>query len=435
VSNISKKPKKKCPKCGKSRDETEFMVKREGGRMDVCKRCMTALVDNRDPSTFLWILEELDVPYVEDVWIRLTNEIYLQNPSKFGPSSVLGIYKRQLQLSQYKGYGFADSDTLNKRNRGSDDAAMEYYDSLVKKLEAGKISQQQFDALNPKNKPLEFVEDVPHTATEVPMEEEVKEDIVEKAIPATTTKVENSTSTGEQFIQPFEQVRENEINSQLTEEDIQYLAVKWGTMYKPTEWVYMEDLYSKYVKEYEMNTDRENSLRKICKTSLKFDQAMDVGDANAAKSFASILDQLRKSAKFTEAQNKEDEQSHYLDSVGELIAFCEMEGGIIEQYPDPQDYPQDKIDITIRDLQNYTQNLVSNEHNLGNIIESYIKKLEAKEKESAEPEENQVTSEGEEEIIARSKEFEEVYDFSNYIQNEVEQEAQMLLQMTGGLDL
>lgn len=32
---------------------------------------MTMMVDNWDPSTYKWILEEADVPYIPDEWNKL----------------------------------------------------------------------------------------------------------------------------------------------------------------------------------------------------------------------------------------------------------------------------------------------------------------------------------------------------------------------------
>jgi hypothetical protein len=67
-----------------------------------------------------------------------------------------------------------------------------------------------------------------------------------------------------------------------------------------------------------------------------------------------------------------------------LVGFVEKEGGIIPQYFDPIDIPGDKLDFIINDLKHYTDNLVKNELGLGNLIESYIKKLEEQKTQTAE---------------------------------------------------
>ena len=58
----------------------------------------------------------------------------------------------------------------------------------------------------------------------------------------------------------------------------------------------METMYKRYANEYELNVDREEVLKKMCKTSLKMDETLDVGDVNGYKSLATVFDQLRKSA-------------------------------------------------------------------------------------------------------------------------------------------
>ena len=64
------------------------------------------------------------------------------------------------------------------------------------------------------------------------------------------------------------------------------------------------------------------------------DEALDVGDTQSYQKLASVYDQLRKAGKFTEVQNKE-QQERYLDSIGELVALCEREGGPIKEFVDP----------------------------------------------------------------------------------------------------
>ena len=152
-------------------------------------------------------------------------------------------------------------------------------------------------------------------------------------------------------------------------------------------------MYGKYAQEYDLTVDREEVLKKMCKTSLKMDGALDAGDVTGYKNLAAVFDQLRKSGKFTEAQNKDDKQE-VLSSIGELVALCEQEGGIISALPqyDPDQYPQDKIDFTLRDLQAYTYSLVSNELGLGDLIESYVEKLEKSEEESVDLDAGLVTS-------------------------------------------
>lgn len=78
-----------------------------------------------------------------------------------------------------------------------------------------------------------------------------------------------------------------------------------------------------------------------------------------------------KSGRFTAAQNK-GESGEFIDSIGELVAICEKEGFIPRYYTDG---PADKVDRTLEDLQSYTKRLVTEEMNLGNMIESSMKEI------------------------------------------------------------
>ena len=85
-----------------------------------------------------------------------------------------------------------------------------------------------------------------------------------------------------------------------------------------------------------------------------------------------VYDSLRKSAKFTAAQNKEA-KNDFVDSIGEIVIQCEKEGFIPRFVPD---VPQDKVDITLKDMNNYVKKLVTQDLGFGQQIEDSIKKLQ-----------------------------------------------------------
>ena len=67
------------------------------------------------------------------------------------------------------------------------------------------------------------------------------------------------------------------------------------------------------------------------------------------------------------------------ERISELVEICEKEGFIPRYYIDS---PNDKVDETLADLKFYTRTLVTEEMNLGNLIENAIKEMakeEAKE--------------------------------------------------------
>ena len=116
-----------------------------------------------------------------------------------------------------------------------------------------------------------------------------------------------------------------------------------------------------------------DTLKLVCKTSLKANQLLDIGDVDGAQKMIKMYDGLMKSGKFTAAQNKA-ESGEYVDSISELVAICEKDGFIPRYYTDG---PQDKVDRTLQDLQSYTHTLVTEEMNLGNLIENAVKQIEA----------------------------------------------------------
>ena len=122
-----------------------------------------------------------------------------------------------------------------------------------------------------------------------------------------------------------------------------------------------------------------------------------------------------------------------MDCIGELAKFCEQEKGLIEQLPNPDEYPQDKIDFTIKDIKGYLRNLVMGELGLGDIIESYVKKLE-KAEEDREKDNNLLfagvyeSSEEEQEDALTEQEAESFY---NYLDKEIEDEAAKLADLLG----
>lgn len=85
-----------------------------------------------------------------------------------------------------------------------------------------------------------------------------------------------------------------------------------------------------------------------------------------------VYDSLRKSAKFTAAQNKE-QKGDYVDSVGELVTMCEREG-FIPRFA--TDIPQDKVDKTLKDMNNYLYKLVTQDLGFGQQIEDSLKKIQ-----------------------------------------------------------
>lgn len=389
--------KKICVKCGKLRAETEFFKQKDGNRCDLCKDCLCEHVDNTNPETFIWILEKFDVPYIEKKWVQLTNDIY-RKKGKLTSKSVLGTYIRSMNIRPYSDYKYADTDRLNFADQKAEQEATaalqqkqdeeKEEEELRQRLENGEISQAEYNTLSPTKR--------------------------------------KHTPTG--FIMPTNDIR-SDVAEQLTEDDYQYLNLKWGSMYRPDQWVTMETMYNRYANEYEMNVDREEVLKKMCKTSMKMDESLDAGDVSSYKNLAGVFDQLRKSGKFTEAQNKEKEEK-YLDTIGELVRLCEEEKGpIINNLPDPDEYPMDIIDYSIKDLKAYNFNLFAGEPHIQDMIETFIDKYEKAEQAEKNLEDDFITSE--EDLLKHKLTDQEAADYQRFIESEIEADTKALLKELG----
>lgn len=118
---------------------------------------------------------------------------------------------------------------------------------------------------------------------------------------------------------------------------------------------------------------------------------------------------------FTAAQNKAA-TGEFVDSIGELVAICEKEGFIPRYYIEQ---PNDKVDETIRDMQRYTYNLVTEEMNLGMLIESAIKQNELEDSIAREQEKGGEDTElSAVEEVERELGYNDYEEYSDFIENE-----------------
>lgn len=131
-------------------------------------------------------------------------------------------------------------------------------------------------------------------------------------------------------------------------------------------------------------------------------------------------DSLMKSGRFTAAQNK-DAQGEFVDSVGEIVALCEREGFIPRYYVTD---PQDQVDYTIKDMQRYTRTLVTEEMHLGELIEEAIKN-NAKE-DNAKEADLELGEDSDIEDIERSLKDEDFKDYSEFIDEQSDQDDEYM---------
>ena len=344
---------KACQKCGKVMDEeAQFYLRKDGTRMDLCKKCLTMHIDNFNEETFLWILKDMDLPYIPEEWNVLRDRAFAKNPNLNG-MSVFGKYLSKMKLKQFKQYGWEDSEklqALNAEKKKAVEAEREKYEEHLKEqLDSGEITESQYKTL---------------VSTSTQNQEQLY------AQPFVTDTADNPYGDGSDFIPEDDLV---DLGEELTEDDKMYLAMKWGRLYKPAEWVELEKTYKEMTESFDIqDADTINTLILICKTNLKMNQYLDSGDIEGFQKISKVSESLRKTAKFTAAQNKDD-KDEYVDSVGELIAMCERDG-FIPRYV--TDVPQDKVDTTLKDMNDYVKKLVTQDLGFGQQIEDALEKIQ-----------------------------------------------------------
>lgn len=384
-----------CEKCNRTMNGTEFYSSNNlekypnDGKFPVCKKCMTMHVDNWNPDTYLWILQEADVPYVPDEWNKLM-EKYGRDPQSMTGMTILGRYLSKMKLKQFKDYRWKDTEFLQQMANN--------------KLEQ-TMKRQGYDA-------QQIATAIEKSSITIP-EGELKEPVY--APPP-------NAPTEDYFAQ---QSGEVEQDLDLTDEDRTYLRLKWGKTYKPEEWVKLEQLYEEMMASYDIQgAGHKDTLKLICKTSLKANQLIDIGDIEGFQKMSKVYDSLMKSGKFTAAQNKA-ESGEFVDSIGELIELCEKEG-YIERYYVEQ--PHDKVDLTIQDMQRYTRTLIEDETNISTMVEKALRENAKEDEEKAKNAESDIVDDADLSIEELEKTIKDsdYADFEDFKEQESAQDNEFL---------
>lgn len=336
-----------CEKCKRTMSDKEFygsnnLEKYPTGKLNQCKKCLTMHVNNWDPNTFLWILQECDVPYVQHEWDKLLAD-YGKDPKKVTGITILGRYLSKMKLVQYKDKRWADTEILRQ---------------LYEKKMREAMTHQGYSS-------AQIDQAIDEQVVKAP------ERVIEPEYPAMPNYQPGDGYVGDGYTSAVYD-DSSDLGVELTNEEIVYLRTKWGKTYKPDEWVQLESLYQNMMDSYDVQgAGHEDTLKLACKTSLKSNQLLDMGDIDSAQKMVRMYDQLMKSGNFTAAQNKKD-KGEFIDSISELVELCEKDGFIPRYYIDS---PKDRVDETILDLQNYTKTLVVEEMNLGNLIEGAVREM------------------------------------------------------------
>ena len=350
--------KKKCSKCQRVMEDTKFYSKKDGQKFDMCKQCLTMHVDNYNEDTYLWIIEQADLPWVPSEWNAIRQKQYAKKGRKMNGMSVVGKYFSKMRLNQWKKYNWATSEeaqeeaNLNKQFKEEQQKQLEQ--KLKEDYEKGQITQSQYRTLVSSS----FQKQHQYMMRPADYEED---------------PVGKDNAFREQYFLSEEDLPDPA--AELTKEDKQYLAMKWGRNYKPSQWLLLETKYTQMMNSFDIqDADSKNTLMFICKTYLKMDEAIDIGDVESYQKLSRVYDQLRKSMKVTAAQKKE-EDTQFIDSVGQLVAFCQKHGHMIPEFQVKA--PHDIVDKVINDMKGYNRSLIYEDKALARQIEDYIKEARA----------------------------------------------------------
>jgi hypothetical protein len=110
--------KKYCEKCHRTMSIKEFyksnnLKKYPDGYLNRCKKCITMFVDNFKPQSYLWILQETDVPYIPAEWDKLLVS-YGKDKSKLTGMTIIGRYLSKMQLQQFREFRWSDTERLQE---------------------------------------------------------------------------------------------------------------------------------------------------------------------------------------------------------------------------------------------------------------------------------------------------------------------------------
>ena len=385
-----------CEKCNRTMAAEQFYSSNNlekypnDGKFPQCKKCITMHVDNWNPDTYLWILQEADVPYIPEEWNKLMMT-YAKDGKKVTGTTILGRYLSKMKLKQFRDYRWKDNDFLQEMANSKIEQAMK---------KQGYEPAQIAMAIERATFPMPEGE---LTKPELPLPEQfqVQDDY---------------------FAQ---QSGADDFDDDLTEEDRTYLRLKWGKTYKPEEWIRLEQLYNEMMDSYDIQSAGHiDTLKLICKTSLKANQLIDIGDIEGFQKMSKVYDSLMKSGKFTAAQNKA-ESGEFVDSVGELIEMCEKQG-YIERYYIEQ--PNDRVDFTIQDMQRYTRTLIEEETNLSAMIEAALKQNAKEDQEASDNTEDMIVDDADLSIedLEKTLEDKDYGDFNDWLDEEAEADDELL---------
>jgi hypothetical protein len=313
-----------CPVCKKTVDERQFFKtsridKFPSGYLPHCKTCTTMLVVDTDPSTFLGILKEIDIPYIPSEWRTLLVKKDAKAPS------ILGKYASKMKLNQFKKYGWKDTEKL-----AADEEA-----SLLAALRQECDTESEAEA---KLESMISMTDLPQIKTS---SGQISQPTVIYGLVPETSKYH------------------------LTQQEINELKISWGEDYTEDQYLALEQFFVDMKQAYVIQDPIIiSNVKIICKLTVIMNKFLDIGDVESAAKISRQLDLFIKTANLAPVQQKDRQQTTF--AISQLSFLVEKEGGFIPEFFISE--PNDKIDLVLQDMKEYTEYLIRGESNISEMI-------------------------------------------------------------------
>jgi hypothetical protein len=279
-------------------------------------------VNDADPSTFLSVLKELDIPYMPTEWRGLLVKKDPRAPS------ILGKYASKMRLNQFKKYKWVDTENLVKDEETTLLAALRQESSSETEAEQ-KLEQMM------------SMQDI---------------------APQPLTSMNTSASLAAMYGLSPETSKYN-----LTLEEINDLKREWGEDYSEDQYLALEQMFADMRGAYVIHDPIALSNAKmICKMTVKMNKFLDIDDVESASKISRQLDTFIKSANLAPVQQKDRQQTTF--AISQLAFLVEREGGFIPEFY--IDEPNDKIDLILQDMREYTEYLVRGESNIEEMVQN-----------------------------------------------------------------
>lgn len=329
--NITTNNKIRCISCKHLRKESEYYKLRQpnttypNGYLNVCKVCLGNSFQSAHPSTFMNVLQALEIPWLPIIYKPIVEDY----ASKGQPNStaILGNYISKMKLNQYSKYNFKTSDSL----------------------------QQLYET----DETFDPIDNYKHTYS-LPLGTPIAAGHIEGSnfhidMPVVTASDELYAMEDKEVMLGTLQPGPGVLNIQLTPEEYRYLILKWGESYPTKDLIALERTYVEVESDFDITTAMDrNYLKILCQTSVAMSNAMEAQDSETFSKLSAAYSRITKEAQLQPSQTTKA-ATDVIDSVGQIVRLAEQEGPIarydIETDPD-------EVDIAIKDIKLFNKRLV-----------------------------------------------------------------------------